>query len=1197
MSSDKRISREQAGELLDFGGRRDAHALSRQLIDSQLDGAVAAHNLLQERGVAYVADEVGTGKTLVAAGVLALLRHDDPSMRALVIAPRANLQEKWRRELRSFARENVRFTDMRVRAISGEPARPPRTPGRLSDVLRTWAQEPHCDIISRLSSFQLGHRRGTAAERATYVDSWREALAATGSAKVRHLLDDAATSRDDVVVKETVAACVNRLLPEIGVLVVDEAHNLKGGVSGAARNRVLWTLLGHNSAFTSRVPGYGPRVERVLMLSATPMEDRSDQLLAQLEVLGVADRVPDLGANDEETRLASLHSFLFRRLTKMRVADQVLTRNRYREEWRAGGTRAPREPLPLTDARAKLTFAVVQKKVADVLNNGGGGPQFQIGMLTSFESLAESTSHLAQRKNHAGADGEDERHFDDVAQNNLANEEERRGIDSAGIRKLVTSHEAEFGRPPVHPKMDAVVDRLVAGARQGRKALVFTRRVASVDEMVQRVNDRIDADLECRLRDELPEMYPDLDRLMERYRMATTGSVPGSKAGTSRSGNDATAADDTDLTDDQAPAELLIDENPDAAGTEVTDSLRGGRSLFAWLFRESPPEGLLTGWWLRQRLEQQSGGYVTLLRDNHVAAVLSCEPKDVLARLRDAVSDVENVAATVDALAQQHLGLGAQVPTVTRFRAAQLAGLQLLAQHGPEEVRERAASALEVLSPATPTSSLPRLQLVSVSDRLSEATLATALRGDRELCSELWHDRLPWDWDGEEDFRRREWRWRLLTAAVRLDYPAIDLWLCEVRRNGSLTPADGRLDAEALIRDFLTTLRRQRESSADSWTSYAALHALRTDADLVLEVNGVQPGEDAVPPWVGNRFPAMGMSGQVNGTAVRQFRTPTYPLVMISTDLLQEGEDLHTFCDEVHHYGIAWMPSSLEQRTGRVDRVNSLTERRLSRPGVTLDGDGRPHAEERLQVLYPFLSGTYEGLQVNRVLNRLNEHIRLLHESFGQHVGAAPKLDPNEVLAEDAAMPAPQENLREPYKIADRWLVGRRSKYPLVHSSLADEASSAFSALLERSSWGPYRVDWLTRSSAGLHLLGECFLKQRRQPLDLRLISLHGRAAIRIISPVGLLDGRQLRRLASSPARVHGPRIGVVRMGPRDRRSFSVTVEDLLVVPARKDVSEALNDRVTHVLEQADALEAHVLAADLPLTDFAEDLYEEVRRG
>src|ERR1019366_4157769 len=76
--------------------------------------------------------------------------------------------------------------------------------------------------------------------------------------------------------------------------------------------------------------------------------------------------------------------------------------------------------------------------------------------------------------------------------------------------------------------------------------------------------------------------------------------------------------------------------------------------------------------------------------------------------------------------------------------------------------------------------------------------------------------------------------------------------------------------------------------------------------------------------------PIGGMSGKVNRTLVQQFRMPGYPLVLISTDLLQEGEDLHTFCSSVHHYGISWTPSSMEQRTGRIDRVRSQTDRRLS---------------------------------------------------------------------------------------------------------------------------------------------------------------------------------------------------------------------------------------------------------------------------
>ena len=131
MNYGPRVSRDQAAELLDFGGRVDAKGVSPQLIEDQLDGAVAAHNLLQSTGVAYVADEVGTGKTLVAAGALALLRHREPGVKAMIVAPRSNLQQKWRRELETFARSNVRYADLRVRGLAGEPARRPLTAPRL----------------------------------------------------------------------------------------------------------------------------------------------------------------------------------------------------------------------------------------------------------------------------------------------------------------------------------------------------------------------------------------------------------------------------------------------------------------------------------------------------------------------------------------------------------------------------------------------------------------------------------------------------------------------------------------------------------------------------------------------------------------------------------------------------------------------------------------------------------------------------------------------------------------------------------------------------------------------------------------------------------------------------------------------------------------------------------------------------------
>jgi hypothetical protein len=58
------IELETAAAFLNFGARID----SAQRAEEQLRGAVAIHNLLCKQRVAYLADEVGMGKTYVALG-------------------------------------------------------------------------------------------------------------------------------------------------------------------------------------------------------------------------------------------------------------------------------------------------------------------------------------------------------------------------------------------------------------------------------------------------------------------------------------------------------------------------------------------------------------------------------------------------------------------------------------------------------------------------------------------------------------------------------------------------------------------------------------------------------------------------------------------------------------------------------------------------------------------------------------------------------------------------------------------------------------------------------------------------------------------------------------------------------------------------------------------------------------------------
>ena len=80
------------------------------------------------------------------------------------------------------------------------------------------------------------------------------------------------------------------------------------------------------------------------------------------------------------------------------------------------------------------------------------------------------------------------------------------------------------------------------------------------------------------------------------------------------------------------------------------------------------------------------------------------------------------------------------------------------------------------------------------------------------------------------------------------------------------------------------------------------------------------------------------------------FNTPLVPEVLIVTTVGQEGIDLHRECSHVIHHDLPWNPATVEQRTGRVDRIGSKTERLRAKGGR----DGF------LDVAVPYIAGTYD---------------------------------------------------------------------------------------------------------------------------------------------------------------------------------------------------------------------------------------------
>ena len=228
-----------ASQLLDFAGRSD---VARSGAATQLEGAVAIHNILAGGRVAYLADEVGMGKTFVVLGTLALLRHYHPALRSAVHRAQGEPATQMEQGDPQLHREQLRVWTMRqvvpgnARGLAGVV----REPARI--LLRESALDAHRDFILRLSSFSLPLSRSDGGGRAWKEKAEELRRVFPGLAETA-LEVDGRTSDAHEQRKDAFACAVNEVLPHFDLLVLDEGHNLKHGFQGARRCRdqpALW---------------------------------------------------------------------------------------------------------------------------------------------------------------------------------------------------------------------------------------------------------------------------------------------------------------------------------------------------------------------------------------------------------------------------------------------------------------------------------------------------------------------------------------------------------------------------------------------------------------------------------------------------------------------------------------------------------------------------------------------------------------------------------------------------------------------------------------------------------------------------------------------------------------------------------------------------------------------------------------------
>jgi hypothetical protein len=387
----------------------------------------------------------------------------------------------------------------------------------------------------------------------------------------------------------------------------------------------------------------------------------------------------------------------------------------------------------------------------------------------------------------------------------------------------------------------------------------------------------------------------------------------------------------------------------------------------------------------------------------------------------------------------------------------------------------------------------------------------------------------------------------LLSAAARLGHAFIDLYIVAIGVLQSLQPGAQESGDAGPIDAFLHRLEWQMQTplSARAWGAWDELAGIAAHVDLIVDTN-LNESWDAplsqlardIGTTLGQQRPVGGMAGQVNSRLVKQFRMPGYPMVLISTDLLQEGEDLHTFCSQVQHYGIGWTPSSMEQRTGRIDRVNSETDRRLRALSSTVGGD------DKLQVLFPHLEDTVERLQVDRVLDRMDQFLRAMHEGLSPPRPVDPTMNQHEALRQHRRRRQTEEPkpLRSAFPIRRELLRGEQTALA-VSPQRAEQARARFERLRHSLvADSVLSLTWDGTTVDGAHL-GTVHLGPRSQPFVLTLRSLGDRLLVRCVSPIGVV---RIDVKTAEVEQVVGDRR--VRLG--GRRQLRTPINDNYIAPS-----------------------------------------------
>lgn len=903
--------------------------------------------------ILYIADEVGLGKTYIGLGIAAMLRHSQDSAVAYIdgiIVPKRNLQDKWLKELRNFASNNYLDRSRGYDELANKE-------GIVHDRIRPIPSGSSFNIY-RMTSFSslissrselLNYFKLVVFQEDPFCEQVLEKAYRLG-----YFYDS--EDNDKNALLHLISCLLNAVSERIDCLIIDEAHNYKYGVSengeaNSSRNRVTARFLGaiQDQQIITAFPEVHARMKyplanKVICLSATPKDRNLEEIKRQLDCFTHKHLLN--GCRTKEDILCQLPNFLIRGNLQYVLEGETFSRNQCRHEHRRGNVErsAVASAIEMGDNLDNVFWQLLQYQSIRQLSQKANA-SFEIGMLAGFESYQIDIDKRLPAP--------DEKEYEITSQRNKRDSE-----DANIIRTIVESYKQTFGgQAPPHPKLSKLENELISQMQRQEKSLIFVRRIATVDELMKR----------------LIHLY-DQDIVVGQYLQFTGRWAKYLK--------------------EKKIINLIAEFKETNFSNRVKDALveiSNNKSVAKWWSKQHVNELELNDF-LLFCYRQRTKGFIDFVHNFIKSRKFKSRSREVFKSLipffsdwREAqeqdleVEDTDEIQNRYDSFFKQYFKKGEHGHTFKQKIYKQNwfdLNLYLLIKNDVNLGEQASWAKDHVVYEMSKEQRSPSGFKLYQQTFIKALTQTVKIKGHGLVMGKK-------NSLAESSFITEfllkvclsEWQiWIAKYGQLPLEtfvkhFECLSALLLAVFQNGSgLLPAFIADSGKGNFNSALINLLKSED--APFHHIVVEIKTIIKDYGLIISVNFQHLDAGKIAKSLQNMSPIVGASGQDKNRSViaARFRMPGFPYVLVATDIFHEGEDLHTYCQQVYHYGIAWNPSGIEQRTGRVDRINSLSYRSLNQTGKRC-------FENKIQVYYPYLSRSVEVNQVVKLLGHINRFV------------------------------------------------------------------------------------------------------------------------------------------------------------------------------------------------------------------------------